>query len=181
MRGEEPPMASTSSLRVVALERTNPDVAIADRVAVILQRDRSRRVAGRVRKNGLVRRRAPERRGGVDRDAVVQDGDDRGRVERAARREARRGEGDVVGLPFPWRTRGIHERRKLAVHRGRLAVGIRNVVVAVEYLDLEHAEQEYTAVAAPLAIAFDDRRRREFDVQLNVGEVRLLRADHPLS
>ena len=90
-----------------------------------------------------------------------------------SRGETRRGKDDVVGLPFAGRARDIHERRILSVHRGGLAVGIREVVIAVEHLDLELAQQEHTAVAAPLAVALHLGRRGELDVQLKVGELLL--------
>ncbi len=98
---------------------------------------------------------------------------------RARRVESRRREDDVVGLPFAWRTRRVHERRILPVHRRGLAVGIGLVLIAVEHLHLELSEEEHAAVAAPLAGALDLFRRGELHVELEVGEL-LLRFDHAL-
>ena len=53
-------------------------------------------------------------------------------------------------------------------------------MVAVEHLNLEVAEQEHAAVAAPLAVALHLGRRRELDVQLHVGEL-LLGPQHALA
>src|SRR4051794_26915118 len=135
----------------IRLEWTDPDVAVADRVAVILQRDRSFRGRRCVGIDLLVRGRPPERVVGVHDDAVVQDGDGGGRVERLPL-EAGPAERDVVRLPFAGWARRVDERRELPVHRGGLSVGIGRVLVAVEHLDFEQAEQVDAAVAAPLAV-----------------------------
>ena len=74
--------------------------------------------------DAAVARRAPERRGVVDDDAVVQHGDNRGLVELSVARETRRGEDDVVGLPRPG-ARAAFTSGGYAVHRRGLTVGIR--------------------------------------------------------
>src|SRR5439155_19986067 len=99
---------------------------------------------------------------------------------RAGRRESRSREDDVVALPGAGLARRVHERWILAVHRRGLAVGVRRVVVAVEHLNLELAEQEDAAVAASLTVPLHLARRRELHVQLTVGELGL-RAQHSLA
>ena len=63
----------------------------------------------------------------------------------------------------------VHKRRKLAVHGRRLAVGIGQVVEAVEHLDLEHAGKKHAAVATLLAVSLDGRGSGELNVKLNIG------------
>src|SRR5262245_12621499 len=123
--------------------------------------------------------RPPERSGVVHDNAVVNHGHGRRRVE-LVRGESRRREHDVVGLPLSWPARRVDEGWKLTVHGGRLTVRVGWILEAVQHLNLEDAGQKYTAVAAPLALAFDCGGRRELDVKLNVAEL-ALRSEHPFS
>src|SRR5262245_30033873 len=77
------------------VQLAQPDVAVAHRIPVILQAERTAGVRGRVRLDALVRGRTPEGARVVDEDAVVKDGDHCGRREHGAV-EARRRERDVV-------------------------------------------------------------------------------------
>src|SRR5690606_27903853 len=103
--------------------------------------------------------------------AVVQHGDARGGEQPATFGEARRLPDDVVGLPGARHARGVHQRDGLLVDRGRLAVRIGGVVVAVEHLQFVQLLQEYAAVAAVLAVEpAGPGRRTPLDVQLDVAE-----------
>ena len=62
-------------------------------------------------------------------------------------------EGDVIGLPFPGRARGVEEGGILAIDRPRLTVGVGVGLVGIQHLDLELTHQEDAAVAAVLALA----------------------------
>lgn len=77
---------------------------------------------------------------------------------------------DVVGLPLPRGSGRIHERGRLAIHRPRHAVGVGDVLVNVEHLNLVVAHQEDAAVPAFLAVALGRRRRGPLDVELHIPE-----------
>src|ERR1051325_8866453 len=155
-------------------QSANPDVAEAHRVPVILQFDRAFDdrglvVVGEVTMAG----RAEVGRVVLHEYAVAKRRDDRGLRHLAVRVEARRGEDDIIRLPFPRRPRGIYQRRHLAIERASGAVGVGAVVVAVEHLELVKAEQEHAGVAATLAVATGRIRRRELDVKLAIAELLL--------
>src|SRR5438105_2192340 len=59
---------------------------------------------------------------------------------------------DIIGLPLPWRTRGVDLRRILLVKAGCLAMIISLVVVRIQNLDFVMALQIYSAVAAFLSV-----------------------------
>ena len=84
--------------------------------------------------------------------------------------EAGHGEDDVVDLPLPRRQGGVDLRRGLTINRGRLAVGVRAVVVAVEHLDLVESLEKDAAVAAFLTVTARRRGFGELDVNLHVAE-----------
>ena len=73
-------------------------------------------------------------------------------ADQAGAVEAGRLEHDVVALPLAGRAAGIDQRRLLSVDGAGLAVGVRAVVVAIEYLDLLQAEQKDAAVAAEVVL-----------------------------
>src|SRR2546425_449487 len=79
-------------------------------------------------------------------------------------------EHDVIGLPLTGGAAGVRERRILAVHGGRLTVGVGAVLIRIEHLDFVAAHQEDAAVAALLALALGRRGGRPLDVQLAVAE-----------
>ena len=141
-------------------ELAEPDVAVADGVVVVLERDRPAAA--------LVLVGEPLEPGGrperllvvLHEDAVVEQGDPRRLEELARGVEPGAAEGDVVGLPLAGRPRGVEQGRVLAVDRPRLAVGVGVGPVGVEHLDLELAHQEDAAVAAVLAHAVGRARAR---------------------
>ena len=65
----------------------------------------------------------------LDQDAVVQHRDPRAIRDLPLLVELRRVENDVVGLPFSWLARCVHERCVLLVNRAGLTVEIGPVVV----------------------------------------------------
>src|SRR3954469_20561415 len=77
---------------------------------------------------------------------------------------------DVVGLPLSRRTRRIHQRRVLYVHRARLPIGISFVLVGIEHLDFVGAHQKHPAVAALLAFSVGRSWLGELNVQLAIAE-----------
>ena len=79
-------------------------------------------------------------------------------------------EDDVVGLPLSRRTRRIHQRRILSVHRARLPIGISLVLVGIEHLDFVSAHQKHAAVAALLAFSVGRSWLEELYVQLAIAE-----------
>src|SRR5688572_32812040 len=66
---------------VIPLHLPNPDIAVANRVSVILKCEWPPRHLRRVRQDAAVSGRAPEWRGVVHEDTVVQHRDDRGLFE----------------------------------------------------------------------------------------------------
>src|SRR5947207_4054496 len=102
--GPRPPRFQLSL--VIPLQRPDPDIPEAHRIAVILQRQRAPGGLGSIRVDFLVSRRSPERRRVVDQHAIVQHGH-HGRLVERVRLETRSGEHDIVGLPFTGRPRRV--------------------------------------------------------------------------
>jgi len=123
-----------------------------------------------VRRPTLVRRRAREHHVILHQHAVVEDRHARRTRHLASGIETRAMKDDVVRLPFARRTARVHERRVLAENRGRLTIGIRDVVVRVEHLDLIPSHQKYAAVAALLTLADGGERCHPLHVQLRVAK-----------
>ena len=113
-------------------------------------------------------------------DSVVEHGDAGRLLYRAVRAEARPPEHDVVGLPFASRPASVNQRRVLAVHGGRLAVGIGHVLVRIQHLHLVLAHEEDAAVTPALALAPTGGGCRPLDMQLDVA-VAVPREDLPPS
>lgn len=84
--------------------------------------------------------------------------------------EAWGGEDDVVGIPLAGRAHGVYEGGVLLVYGARLAIRVGAVLVAVEDLYLVAILEEDTAVAAPLAFAFNGGRGAKLEVELAVGK-----------
>src|SRR5690606_7881323 len=157
--------------RPAFLQLAHPDIAEADLGVVVLQVDRGAAVWC-VRRRTAVFGGAGDDRVVLDQNAVVQHGDARGRKQSSAFGEARRLPDDVIDLPLARRARGVHQRDRLLVDRGRLAIGIGGVAVTVEHLQFVALLQEDAAVAAVLAIeAIGRGRTAPFDVQLDVAEL----------
>src|SRR4051794_23410700 len=94
-------------------------------------------------------------------------------IRRAYKRlalEAWTGPDDVVALPLAWCTASIDQRRILAIDRPGGAIRVGRVIVTIKHLDLVKTHQEHTAIAASLAIAFDDGRCGKLKVQLAIAE-----------
>src|SRR5258706_15100313 len=79
--------------------------------------------------------------------------------------EARRGVNDVVDLPLAGRPASIDERRRLSIDRSGLAIGISQIVIAIENLDFIQAHQEDAAIAASLAVSLRRRRSAPLDME----------------
>src|SRR5712675_1529658 len=102
--------------------------------------------------------------------AVVKGGDTRGPQKFTGSVETRAVKDDVVDLPLPRWTRGVHLRRKLAVNGRGLAVGIGFTLIRVEHLHFVNTVQEDAAVAAILILAFWGIWLGKFNVKLAIAE-----------
>src|SRR5690348_6702586 len=123
--------------------------------------------------------RSPDFRVVLHQHAVLEDGDVCRHRDLAALEDGWR-EGDVVGLPLTGRPAGIRERRMLAVDGAGLAIGVGDVVVAVEHLDFILALQIYAAVTSRLALSLGRIGLAPFEVELNGAEF-LFRLDVTLA
>src|SRR5262249_30248284 len=131
------PSGSARGVLVGALrgEALDPDVAVPDRVAVVLEDDGT----------GLteIGVRPAFDSGGtldldvvLDQDAVLEDGDARLPRSRARGVEAGGAEDDVERLPLEGRLAGVHQRRRLAIDGAAVALAGELPAVGVEHLDL---------------------------------------------
>jgi hypothetical protein len=113
----------------------DPDVAIANGIAVILQLQWGFVWTGNV--GGDIADGGASVDFGVvlDEHAVVEDGYAGGFEDFAGRVDVGSVENDVVGLPLPRWARSIHERWILAVDGGSLTVGVGFVFVGIEHLN----------------------------------------------
>ena len=111
-----------------------------------------------------MRRRAREFDVVLHQHAVMQHGHSGGAKEFSSAVEARAMKNDVVTLPLARRTRGVDQRRILAVNGGRLTICIGLVFVGIQDLNFIQAHQKNTTVAAPLAFALGRDRLGKFDV-----------------
>src|SRR6266550_4654113 len=102
--------------------------------------------------------------------AVVKNGRACGTRQLSCRVKTRTVKNNVVGLPFARRTRGVHQRRILAINRRGLAIGIRLALIGIEDLSLVESLQENAAVAAVLVFAFRGGRLGKFHVQLAIAK-----------
>ena len=89
----------------------------------------------------------------VNKDIVMVDGHDCGTSQVAAVIEPGSCKRNVIGLPFTGAAGCIDTRRKLSVKRCRHPICIGSIIVAVEDLNFVFSHQEYTAVAALLALS----------------------------
>src|SRR5438105_11466162 len=149
-------------------EPPNPDVAIADRIAVVLQNQRALwRDALEVCRAGRV---AGHRNVVLNEHAIVQDDKGTGNCL-SIRGDFRWMVDDVVSLPFPRLARCVDERRVVLIKGAGLTVEVSLVFKRIEHLDFVAALQINTAVATLLPMAFDLLRSRPLDVQLHIAEL----------
>ena len=90
----------------------------------------------------------------MNKDSVLQDGDDSAFGKFALFVKTRHLVDDVVRLPFTGTAARINKRWELAINRSRMSVGIGVVLVTVEHLNLNTAREEHSAVATSLTFAF---------------------------
>jgi len=112
-------------------EGTDPDVAKADRVAMILERKGEPVRMRQVGRPDFVRRRSCELYIIVDENAVMKYGHPGRPQDFPLRIEARPPENNVIGLPFARSPAGVDQRRILAVNGSSHAVGIGLVLVGI--------------------------------------------------
>ena len=84
--------------------------------------------------------------------------------------ENRRGENQIVALPFAGRTAGIHERRSLAIDGGALTIGRPLLGEGIEDLDFVEAVNNYTVVTAIVPGSFEVRGRLPFQMKLDAAK-----------
>src|SRR5206468_9614874 len=105
----------------------------------------------------------------------------RRRFQSAVSAKTRCGENDVVCLPLFWWTTRVDQRRVLSIERAGCAVGVGQIIKAIEHLHFKAAHQKDSAVSAILALIGSHQRWFvEFDVQLNISKF-LTREDIPLA
>src|SRR5215472_11951321 len=163
-------LAVDSAVLLLRVQLAEPDIAVAYRIAVVLQsKGKSLRscfvgwafaMGGGAGKLYVV----------LHEHTVVKDGHARGTRQLSCGVKARAVENDVVALPLARRKRGVDQRRILAVDRGSLAVGIRFVLKRIQYLNFIEPVQENAAVPALLALAFWRHGLRKFHVQLAIAD-----------
>ncbi len=159
------------SLAFHFLQLSHPDVAEADGVAVVLERDRALVGMGLVFRRTMVGGVAQQLEMVLDDHAIVKHRDEGRADELAFLVELRGLPNDVVLLPFTRLAAGVDERRVLLVNGAALAIVVRRVLVRVENLNLIGPHQKDTAVASSLAIAFSFRSRCPFDVDLTIAKL----------
>ncbi len=101
-------------------------------------------------------------------DPIVQDRGVSGRLEFGTL-ETWPGEENVVGLELSRFAAGVHQRGRLPVNCGGLAVGIGLVFVAVENLDLILSKKENAAIAPALARSLRGSGGCPLHMQLEIG------------
>ncbi len=149
------------------VEGADPDVAVADGVAVVLEDE------------GCFFGDPVEFGGGggfsfdggmvVDEDAVMEDCEGAG--GRLAIGVGFGGvEDDIVGLPLAGFEAGVYERGFIAVEGAGLTIVVGGILVGVEDLDFVSALEVDSAVATSLAFAFDLFGGGPFHVELAVAE-----------
>lgn len=146
-----------------------PDVAVADGVAVVLEFEGAGVWEGvGVVGEGHVAGGADGLDVVLDEDAVEEDGEVGGGFDFAVFEDGFV-EDDVVDLPLAGGAGGVNEGGKLAVERAGDAVGVAFVFVGVEDLAFVEAHEEDAGVTAALAAAFLGAVVLPFDVDLAVA------------
>ena len=156
------------SARCCFLELPNPDVAVANWIAVVLENQRA--FGCKAGEFGGGGRLALHRNMVLNQDSVMEnregsweDGFSVGRLLGCVK-------DDVVGLPFTRLARGVHQGGCVVVEGTRLAVEVGLVVVGVENLDFVAALEVNSTVAPALAVAFDFSGSGPFDMKLAITE-----------
>ena len=157
---------------VVFAQRADPDIPEADGITVFVEFDKAARGVGFiVIPEAAVGCAAVEFLAVVDDHSVVNDGDVGFLGELTAFIPEWGLPDDVVGLPFAGRAGGVHERGLLTVDGGGLAVGVGQVVVGVEDLDLVFAVDVDAVIAAPLTFTDHDGGSGKLEVELEIAEL----------
>src|SRR5260370_32466565 len=116
---------------VVVREAADPDIAEANGIVVVLQHEGLFGRVGRVGSDLAIDHGAHGLLAIVHEDVVHEDGEIGWPGELFAL-EAWGFEDDVVGLPLPRGTRGVGERRPLAIDGAGLSIGVGGIVESVE-------------------------------------------------
>jgi hypothetical protein len=147
-----------------------PDVAVADEILVVLEKERTGLVdflvdggAGHPGEGDVV----------LDERAVEENAQAGGVENGMVFPAAGRAEGDVVALPLRGRQTGIGQGRRLVVDGTAIARAGDVDAVGIEHLHLVAALQENTAVALVLTGGLGHVRAAEFEVEEEVGEAGL--------
>src|SRR5712692_8814358 len=128
-----------SRLRFWFRKLADPNIPEADRVIVVLKRQRQLGRVSTVGRPLLVLGRTHEGDVVLNEDAVVQDCDERGLEQLAVFVKARPVEDDVVGLPLARRTAGVDQGRVLPVDRRGLPVRVGLTFVGIKDLNFIQA------------------------------------------
>jgi hypothetical protein len=131
-----------------------------------------------VRRTRLMRRRPGQFHIVLNQHAVVKRRYSRRLQQFSCRIKSRPVKHNRVRLPLSRRTRRIHQRRILPIHRCRRSIRIRLALIRIQYLHLIQIHQEHPAVSAVLILAFRRRWFHEFQVQLAIAKS-LLRLNVP--
>jgi hypothetical protein len=167
------PSGPPVELRVSVLELADPDVAKTDGIAVVLHGEGEFVGMGFVLACGVGTHPASATaEDGVvlDEHSVVQHGEGGSASDLACFVEEWAVENDVIGLPLTGLAADVDERFLAAVECAGLAIGIGDIVVVIEDLDLIGVHEENAAVAAALAVTFDAGGGCPLDVNLAGAE-----------
>ncbi len=158
---------------IICSQLPDPDIAILNRIPVILQADRGLLgVLGWVGSQGLVPGRTKESLPVMNQHSVVDDSDNR-RSHHLAFLVIRSFKNNVKALPFPLRSGRVDPRRRLPIKSSCLAIGIGLVGMTLTNLHLIKAHQEHSAVSSSLPLHLASGRHPVFKVQLTIAESRL--------
>ena len=117
------------------LQAANPDVAVADWVIMILQRERQFFRCGRVRRPRVMRGRSGQLDIVLHQRSIVKNRYARRATQFSAGIESRTVKNNIVSLPLPRRPRRIHQWWILSVDGCGLTVGVGLALVGIEHLN----------------------------------------------
>src|SRR6266702_2047694 len=144
--------AATRTFSFPVVQFPNPNVAVTQCIAVILQLQWTFVGTGLIRWTFAVCGRPGEFYIVLHEHSIVQHGHP-SRTKQFAAAKSRSVKNNVVSLPLRRRTRSIHQWRILPVDRRGLPIRISFVLVRVEHLNFVESHQEYAAVAALLDLS----------------------------